>query len=86
MSPDASVVMIKKRKIVPEFSEIGSLLEEHKGCGAFVASAEMYPTKEELQNRILSISSKLLHNQTDNMKSKAKRGLIGTTYYGGAKK
>ena len=83
VSPRGDVVVLEKYKKVPEFSEIGVLLQEHKGCGAFIASAEMYPTKEELQERVESMVLKLRNVEAD--KPIGKKGLLGTTYYGGPK-
>ncbi|MFI0416315.1 MAG: hypothetical protein ACH255_19495 [Candidatus Thiodiazotropha sp.] len=59
VSPEEGVIKIEKYKLVPEFTEIELLLKGCKGCGAFVASAEMYPTKEELSNRINAMIIKL---------------------------
>ena len=41
-----------KYKRVPEFSEILAEVSKVKGRRGFIASAEMYPTREELESRI----------------------------------
>ncbi len=63
VSPDEGVYRIEKYKVVPEFNEIGLLLKGTKGCGAFIASAEMYPTKEELRDTIFEMMSDLKKNR-----------------------
>ncbi len=84
VSPTGDIVMVKKFKTVPEFSEIGSLLKEHHGCAAFVASAEMYPTKEEFQERVLSMKLEIQKSKREN--SNRKKGLSGATYYSGLRR
>ena len=53
------VIRLEKYKRIPDFSEVGELLEIYEGCEAFFASANMYPTIEELEARIIEVMEEI---------------------------
>ncbi len=59
VSSDEYIRHTVKYKVVPPFSEIGEVLNQFKGCKAFVASAEMYPKLEELEERVSALQNEL---------------------------